>query len=73
MIKAVIGIGIIVASFGDILKNPGKSMMDTLMEDRQKKFDAALEQAKAEQAAKEAEAAAAEETVSEALEETIPE
>lgn len=54
--KAAIGIIIILLSFGYILKNPGKSMMENLMESKQKKYDEALAQAQAEQAARAAQA-----------------
>lgn len=54
--KAAIGIIIILLSFGYILKNPGKSMMENLMESKRKKYDEALAQAQAEQAARAAQA-----------------
>lgn len=54
--KVAIGIIIILLSFGYILKNPGKSMMENLMESKQKKYDEALAQAQAEQAARAAQA-----------------
>lgn len=46
--KIALGIIIIVLSFAYILRHPGKSMMDTLMEDKQKKFEQALAEAEAQ-------------------------
>lgn len=50
MIKLVIGLGIIIASFIYILVNHDKSMMDNLMDKQNKRLEK-MEQEEAEQAA----------------------
>jgi len=55
-IKAIVGIVLLVGSFGYLMLNPGQSMMDGLQKQKKEKYEAMKAEAAAKAAAEAAEA-----------------